>query len=128
MSNNCSAPNLIEFSIIENDRDQSDSSLLTEQIEKSIAAAKGFCETVLTKEIDKGALRLRVSASTFAGSYFLVDDICFFSLYARKITGSRAPCLLFSKNAARLAGYFEVLEEDFLATWDQSDVILGGNN
>lgn len=79
-------------------------------------------------ESAKASFQARISQEPFSGSYFFIDNLCFFSLYTRVISGSKAPCLIFAKNSARLAGVFELLEEDFLSLWSTSPAVDEAKN
>lgn len=101
---------------------------LREGIANTLEAAGMFQHWVLESGSSWPLTNVRLADSPFPGSYFFVDGTCFFSTYTRQTTGSRAPCLIYERGAADLAGYFEILEEDFLAAWDSSSVFGGGSD
>jgi hypothetical protein len=97
---------------------------LSVQIEGTLKLCQEFKDSLAGTGFE-GRFSVRTVGEPFAGSYFFVDDLCFFSIYGRSITGSRAPCLIFGKRTARLAGIYEILEEDFVSLWSSDGVEAG---
>jgi hypothetical protein len=70
-----------------------------------------------------GLLSMRYIATIPACSYFIVDQMCFASLYTQRLTGTSAPCFIFSSAPEGYSGYYEMLREDFKEAFETSSEI-----
>jgi hypothetical protein len=50
-------------------------------------------------------------------SYFILDDLCFVSLYSARLTGGMGPCLIFEAGLDTPNMYFSVLLQEFRLAW-----------
>jgi len=65
-----------------------------------------------------GEVALRMTMSPPPCSYFLIDNLCFMSIYSHHLTGTAAPCLVFSERDPGNVGYYELLREEFRAAFE----------
>jgi hypothetical protein len=93
---------------------------LRNDIEETIAGARAFSRTLesragVTGNCENFAVR-RIDGPLYA-SYLIVDDVCYLSLYARSLSGSRGGCFLFRHIPTAPMAYYDALVQDFEAAW-----------
>jgi hypothetical protein len=87
-----------------------------EDLEGTLADARRFMDRAVERhgaEYARQHFDLRVYQRVPACSYFLVDDLCVFSLYSRRLTGSRGPAFVYRETRTELNSYYAILKQDF---------------
>jgi hypothetical protein len=61
--------------------------------------------------------QLRLTAQLPPCAYFIVDDLCFTSLYTMGLSGGSGPTVVFQPGRAQVS-YYDILLSDFVLAWD----------
>jgi hypothetical protein len=68
-------------------------------------------------------VEMRLTDSIHPCSYFIIDDLCFVSLYMQRLSGSLGPCLVFGDEGGSEVGYYHLLLQEFAATFSSSQAV-----
>jgi len=67
---------------------------------------------------------IRKTARVPPWSYFIIDDICYVSLYSRLLTGIKGPCLVFKSTPGVVNNYYQLMRQDFDELFAEAKPIL----
>lgn len=96
---------------------------LTGDILQTIREFENFRESLLHMadgEEQYERCQIRMSTTIPSSSYFILDDLCYVSLYSLRLTGGTGPCLVFQNRPDEVNAYFGILLQDFRLAWDGS--------
>lgn len=92
---------------------------LVQDILSTRSAYKEFKKSVPV--LQKGSnLSLRLTSFIPPCSFFIIDDLCFVSLYSIRLSGGSGPCLVFKNDPSEPNAYFAVLLQEFHLIWDRA--------
>jgi hypothetical protein len=96
-----------------------DTEKLIRDIKASLSSAANFYDQVYSTISGKsrGPFGVRLSSSIPPCSYFLIDDLCYVSLYTSRMSGGLAPAFVFRSAEPGRVGFYEILREEFLQAW-----------
>jgi hypothetical protein len=67
-------------------------------------------------------IEMRLTDSIYPCSYFVIDDLCFVSLYMQRLSGSLGPCLVFEDEGGSEVGYYHLLLQEFAVVFASAQV------
>ena len=70
--------------------------------------------------LSKPSCELRLMSTIPPCSYFIIDDLCYVSLYSLRLSGGSGPCLVFRNDPMEPNAYFAILLQEFQLAWDGS--------
>jgi hypothetical protein len=94
---------------------------LTGDIQQTVREFELFRQSLRDESIGGEAYdrcKLRLASTIPSSSYFILDDLCYVSLYSLRLTGGTGPCLVFKSRPGEVNAYFTILLQDFRLAWD----------
>jgi hypothetical protein len=87
------------------------------QTQRAFEQFYAFMGGVLQADLLSTRCRLRLTNAIPPCSYFIVDDLCYVSLYSLRLTGGSGPCLIFRADEDGPSAYFSILLQEFRLAW-----------
>lgn len=91
---------------------------LLADIEFTRNAFKSFLAQLPEAQEKNQNFGLRLMSTIPPCSYFIIDDLCYVSLYSLRLSGGSGPCLVFKEDPMEPNAYFAILLQEFQLTWE----------
>lgn len=91
---------------------------LTSDIRNTLRDFNEFRESLPREDGSCDRCQVRLTATIPSSAYFILDDLCYVSLYSLRLTGGMGPCLVFKNDPDEVNAYFFILLQDFQLAWE----------